>query len=74
MYSPNKTLNVNTSVLTSYENAKRGRYVRSNEPSIYEKYPQTSFPFFAIPPLPYKSPGLPLYNMSKVENKDIRIA
>ena len=45
MYSPNKVLNANTSVLTSYENAKRGRHIRSNEPSVYEKYPQTSFPF-----------------------------
>ena len=74
MYSPNKALNANTSVLTSYENAKGGEYIRSNEPSIYEKYPQTSFLFSRKPPLHYKSPGSPLYNMSKFKNKDIRTA
>ena len=39
------------------ENTKRGWYIGSKKPFIYEKYPQTLFPFSSKPPLPYKSSG-----------------
>ena len=57
-----------------YENAKLGRYIRSNEPSVYEKYLQTLFPFSQNLPSPTKVLVRCCIICPKFKNKDIRTA
>ena len=57
-----------------YENDKLGQYIRSNEPSVYEKYPQTLFPFSQNLPSPTKVLVRCCIICPKFNNKDIRTA